>query len=51
MLAAMMETPEWEEVRGRMGLVNIYRPGAEFQSFLEAQEQQIGDLMRELGFL
>jgi putative tricarboxylic transport membrane protein len=34
-----------------MGLVNIYRPGAEFTEFLEAQEQQIGDLMRELGFL
>ncbi len=51
MLAAMMETPEWEEVRGRMGLVNIFRPGDEFGTFLEAQEKQIGDLMRELGFL
>ncbi len=51
MLGAMLETPEWEEVRARMGLVNIYRPGAEFEAFLEAQELQIGDLMRELGFL
>lgn len=51
LLAAMMETPEWEEVRGRMGLVNIFRPGSEFSDFLEAQEKQIGDLMRELGFL
>ena len=51
LLAAMMETPEWETVRASMGLVNIYRPGAEFTQFLEAQEQQIGDLMRELGFL
>ncbi|MBN2760206.1 MAG: tripartite tricarboxylate transporter substrate binding protein [Rhodobacteraceae bacterium] len=51
MLAKMMETPEWETVRARMGLVNIYRPGAEFVSFLEAQEKQLGDLMRELGFL
>lgn len=51
MLAAMMETPEWETVRGRMGLVNIYRPGDEFRTFLEGQEKQIGDLMRELGFL
>jgi putative tricarboxylic transport membrane protein len=51
MLAAMMETPEWEEVRGRMGLVNIFRPGDEFRTFLEAQEEQIGNLMRELGFL
>ncbi|MBS1302598.1 tripartite tricarboxylate transporter substrate-binding protein [Loktanella sp. SALINAS62] len=51
MLAAMMETPEWEEVRARMGLVNIYQPGEEFTQFLEQQEIQIGDLMRELGFL
>lgn len=51
MLAKMMETPEWEEVRARMGLVNIFYPGDEFTNFLEAQETQIGDLMRELGFL
>ena len=51
LLAAMMETPEWEAVRASMGLVNIYRPGAEFTEFLEAQETQLGDLMRELGFL
>jgi len=51
LLAAMMETPEWEVVRASMGLVNIFRPGDEFEAFLEAQEQQIGDLMRDLGFL
>jgi putative tricarboxylic transport membrane protein len=50
-LAAMMETPEWEEIRARMGLVNIFRPGEEFRAFLEAQEEQIGNLMRDLGFL
>jgi putative tricarboxylic transport membrane protein len=50
-LAAMLASPEWEEIRGRMGLVNIWRPGAEFSEFLEAQEKQLGDLMRELGFL
>lgn len=50
-LAAMYDTPEWEAVRSRMGLVNIFLPGAEFEAFLNAQEQQIGDLMRELGFL
>lgn len=51
MLATMMESPEWETVRARMGLVNIFRPGADFTAFLEAQEKQLGDLMRELGFL
>jgi putative tricarboxylic transport membrane protein len=38
-------------VRARNGWVNVYKPGAEFYSFLEEQEQLVGDLMRELGFL
>ncbi len=47
----MYDTPEWETVRARNGWVNIYNPDAEFVGFLETQEQQIGDLMKELGFL
>ena len=50
-LAKMYETPEWEEVRNRNGWVNIHNSGADFLSFLENQEQVIGDLMRKLGFL
>lgn len=50
-LAAMYDTPEWAEVRDRNGWVEIFNPGAEFTTFLEEQETQIGDLMRELGFL
>ena len=50
-IAAMYDTPEWEEVRARNGWVNIHMPGADFETFLTNQEQQIGDLMRELGFL
>ena len=50
-IAKMYDTPEWEEVRARNGWVNIHNPGDDFQSFLENQEQVIGDLMRELGFL
>lgn len=50
-IAAMYDTPEWEAVRARNGWVNIHNPGADFEAFLEAQEQQIGDLMRTLGFL
>jgi putative tricarboxylic transport membrane protein len=48
---AMYETEAWEEVRSRNGWVNIFNPGEEFRSFLEQQEQEIGDLMRTLGFL
>ena len=51
MLEKMYETPEWEEVRARNGWVNIYNPDDKFVSFLTEQEQIIGDLMRELGFL
>jgi putative tricarboxylic transport membrane protein len=47
----MYKTPEWETVRARNGWVNVYKPGDEFFSFLEEQEKQVGDLMRELGFL
>jgi putative tricarboxylic transport membrane protein len=50
-LGKMYETPEWETVRARNGWVNAFKPGADFTSFLEDQEQVVGDLMRELGFL
>jgi putative tricarboxylic transport membrane protein len=50
-LTAMYETPEWEEVRARNGWVNIHNNGDDFRSFLENQEQVIGDLMKKLGFL
>jgi putative tricarboxylic transport membrane protein len=50
-LGKMYDTPEWETVRSRNGWVNVYKPGDEFYSFLEQQEKQVGDLMRELGFL
>ena len=50
-ITKMYDTPEWEEVRARNGWVNIHNNGAEFEAFLVAQEQVIGDLMRKLGFL
>ena len=50
-IAKMYDTPEWEAVRARNGWVNIHNPGDDFNSFLEAQEKVIGDLMRKLGFL
>ena len=47
----MYDTPEWEEVRARNGWVNIHNPGDSFMDFLSTQEEVIGNLMRELGFL
>ncbi|WP_277619607.1 hypothetical protein [Aeromonas caviae] len=32
-------------------LDNLYKSGPEFTAFLDGQEQQIGGLMRELGFI
>ena len=50
-IAKMYDTDAWEEVRARNGWVNIYNNGDDFRAFLEAQEKEIGDLMRTLGFL
>ncbi len=50
-ITAMYDTPEWEEVRARNGWVNIHNSGDDFKTFLEDQEQVIGDLMKTLGFL
>ncbi len=50
-LSKMYETDEWEDVRARNGWVNIHNSGDDFRTFLEGQEQVIGDLMRKLGFL
>lgn len=50
-LEKMYQTDEWEAVRARNGWVESFKPGTQFVSFLEQQEQEIGNLMRELGFL
>jgi putative tricarboxylic transport membrane protein len=51
MLEQMYSTPEWKTVRDRNGWTEIFKPRAQFVTFLEKQEQEVGDLMRELGFL
>ncbi len=50
-IADMYSTPEWEEVRARNGWVNIHNSGADFETFLEGQEETIAGLMKKLGFL
>lgn len=50
-IAKMYETDNWATVRDRNGWVDIHNPGDDFRTFLEDQEQVIGDLMRKLGFL
>ncbi|WP_027855936.1 tripartite tricarboxylate transporter substrate binding protein [Marinobacterium jannaschii] len=50
-LMQMYDSPEWEKVRARYGWSEIFKPGDEFVAFLESQEQSVGGLMKELGFL
>ncbi len=50
-LAKMYDTPEWAAVRDRNGWVDIFNPDQKFLDFLVQQEDQIGGLMKELGFL
>ena len=50
-IGKMYDTPEWEVVRKRNGWANLYQPTTEFKSFLEKQEEVIGSLMKEMGFL
>lgn len=51
LLSNMYDTAEWQVVRDRNGWSEVFKPRAEFVTFLENQETVIGDLMRELGFL
>ncbi|UXI03197.1 tripartite tricarboxylate transporter substrate binding protein [Photobacterium sp. TY1-4] len=50
-LEKMYNTEAWAAVRDRYGWTEIYKPGKEFEAFLEQQEKEIGSLMKELGFL
>ena len=50
-LAKMYDTDAWETVRARNGWTEIFKPRDEFVTFLEQQEEVVGNLMRELGFL
>ncbi len=51
LLQKMMASDGWEELRAKNGWQNLYLPGDQFVAFLTEQEKEIGDLMRELGFL
>ena len=51
LLKKMYDTPQWEEIRSKRGWQNLYQPGDRFVAFLEKQEQEIGGMMRKLGFI
>ena len=51
LLRTMQTTTAWEELRRRNGWQNLFLPREEFVEFLGEQEQEIRDLMFDLGFL
>ena len=51
MLEKMLSTEEWELLRSRNGWQNLFLGRNDFVSFLEQQEQEVSDLLIELGFL
>ena len=51
LLKKMQDTGTWEDLRAKNGWQNLYLPGDQFVAFLKQQEDEIGGLMRELGFL
>jgi len=51
LLRKMQMTAEWEELRRRNGWQNLFLPREQFVEFLGNQEQEIGNLMSDLGFL
>ena len=50
-VSQIVATEAFEKVRARNGWSSLHMEGQEFYQYLEAQEQDIGNLMRELGFL
>jgi putative tricarboxylic transport membrane protein len=50
-LKEMYAKPEWKAIRDQRGWQDLYKPGAEFTVFLEKMENDIGSIMRRLGFI
>lgn len=51
LMTRLVATPAFEEVRARNGWATLLETGPDFYRFLEIQEEKIGRIMRELGFL
>lgn len=47
----VVATPEFQSIRKRNGWSELQLSGPAFYSYLENQEQEIGTLMREMGYL
>ncbi len=50
-LSAMYATKEWQVIRENRGWTDFYVSGDAFVAFLERQEQEMAEMLRELGLL
>jgi putative tricarboxylic transport membrane protein len=50
-LAELYETDEWNVIRENRGWTNFFVVGEEFSAFLDQQEQDMSELLRELDLL
>lgn len=49
LLREMYDTAPWKVVQERYGWVPLYKPRAEFETYLDVQEQQLQDILDRLG--
>ncbi len=47
----VVQTDEFQEIRRRNGWSEMQLSGDDFHAYLESQEQEIGALLRDLGYL
>jgi putative tricarboxylic transport membrane protein len=50
-LEAMYQTPEWQSIRDARGWTDSFISGDEFARFLAQQEQDMAELLKDLGLL
>ena len=51
LLGHLVTTKEWLAIRQRYGWVDLFQPGSKFTSLLTQQEQELQQMLTELGFL
>lgn len=47
--AAMVESEEWQQLLEARGWTDYYLPADEFATFLDSEEERVGDILRSLG--
>ena len=50
-IAAMVETPAWQEALATRGWLNLYQPSEEFGTFLTEQQEQVRAALTEIGLV